>query len=111
MEEHLVQLLAATQSSNDNDRRQAELNLNQAKTNPDFPLALARIGGHASLPIEVRQSALSGLRMFVETNWNPDEPEEPVIPISEQTKEHLRAMLLELVLSPEDQRKIKTAAR
>jgi hypothetical protein len=114
MEDHLVSLLTAAQSSNGNERRQAELTLKQAKTNDEFPLALARIAGHASVPIEVRQAALSTLRLFIEANWNPedlDDSEEPIIHISEPTREHLKAMLLELVLSTEDERKIKTAAR
>lgn len=113
MEDHLVGLLTAAQSSDGNERRQAELTLKQAKTNDEFPLALARIGGHTSVPTEVRQAALSMLRLFIEANWNPEDSdsEEPIIQISESTKEHLKAMLLELVLSAEDERKIKTAAR
>lgn len=111
MEEHLVQLLANTQLSAAGPRRQAELDLSQAKQNPEFPLALARIGAHTNLPTEIRQSALSTLRKFAEENWSPDDYEQQRYPIADSTKDQLRSMMLELVLNTEVERKVKTAAR
>jgi hypothetical protein len=111
MEEHLVQLLANTQLSAAGPRRQAELDLNQAKQNPEYPLALARIGAHTNAPTEIRQSALSTLRKFVEDNWSPDDYEQQRFPIADPTKDQLRSMMLELVLNTEVERKVKTAAR
>jgi hypothetical protein len=111
MEEHLAQLLANTQLPADGPRRQAELDLNQAKKNPEFPLALARIGAHTNAPTEIRQSALSTLRKFVEANWSPDDFEQHHTSIPDQTKDQLRSMMLELALNTEVERKVKTAAR
>ncbi|KAL1868216.1 hypothetical protein VTK73DRAFT_3809 [Phialemonium thermophilum] len=110
MEEHFVQLLANTQLPAEGPRKQAELDLIHAKTNPDFPLILARIGVHASAPTDIRQAALSYLRKFIEENWNPDTPDAAHIPIADTVKDQLRTMMLELVLNPEDERKVKTAA-
>jgi hypothetical protein len=114
MDEHLAQLLAKTHDKSEGPRKQAELDLLHAQPNPEFPLSLARIGAHTGVPIEIRQSALTYLRKFIETNWGPDEDEDggvPQIPIPEPTKDHLRNAMLELVLSPEDERKVKVAAR
>ncbi|KAB5540361.1 armadillo-type protein [Coniochaeta sp. 2T2.1] len=110
MEEQLVQLLATTQLSAAGPRQQAELDLNRAKQNPEFPLALARIGAHTTIPTEIRQSALSTLRKFVENNWSPDDYDEQRFPIADATKDQLRSMMLELVLNTEVERKVKTAA-
>lgn len=105
-----MQLLANTQLSAAGPRRQAELDLSQAKQNPEFPLALARIGAHTNLPTEIRQSALSTLRKFAEENWSPDDYEQQRYPIADSTKDQLRSMMLELVLNTEVERKVKTAA-
>ncbi|KAK0636657.1 armadillo-type protein [Bombardia bombarda] len=110
MDEQLVQLLANTQLPQDGPRKQAELDLNHARSNPDFPLALARIGCHTSAPIEIRQSALSYLRKFIEDNWSPEGDDGVHIPIPDPVKDQLRHIILELVLSPEDERKVKVAA-
>ncbi|KAK4237357.1 hypothetical protein C8A03DRAFT_34686 [Achaetomium macrosporum] len=111
MDEHLAQLLAKTHDKSEGPRKQAELDLLHAQPNPEFPLSLARIGAHTGVPIEIRQSALTYLRKFVEKNWGPDEDGGvPQIPIPESTKDHLRNAILELVLSPEDERKVKVAA-
>ncbi|KAK3378686.1 armadillo-type protein [Lasiosphaeria ovina] len=111
MEEHLVQLLASTQLALEAPRRQAELELERARNNPDFPLSLARIGAHVEAPVEIRQSALTVLRKFLEENWSPDGGDGPHIPIPDQVKDQLRHIVLELVLSPgEEQRKVKLAA-
>ena len=111
MDESLVQLLAKTHLPQEGPRKQAEIDLLRARTNPDFPLALARIGCHTAAPVEIRQSALTTLRRFVEENWSPEGTDGPHIPIADQTKDHLRNAILELVLSPEDERKVKLGAR
>lgn len=111
MDEHLAQLLANTQDKHEGPRKQAELDLLHAQTNPEFPLSLARIGAHTAAPIEIRQSALTYLRKFIERNWAPEGDGELHIPIPDPTKDQLRNVILELVLSPEDERKVKVAAR
>ncbi|KAL2153664.1 hypothetical protein VTH82DRAFT_4819 [Thermothelomyces myriococcoides] len=111
MDEHLAQLLANTQDKNEGPRKQAELDLLHAQRNPEFPLSLARIGVHTGAPVQIRQSALTYLRKFIEKNWAPDDAASgPQIPIEESTKDYLRNVILELVLSPEDERKVKVAA-
>jgi hypothetical protein len=111
MDEHLARLLASTQDKQEGPRKQAELDLLHAQSNPEFPLSLARIGIHTAAPVEIRQSALTYLRKFIEKNWSPESNGAPHIPIPDSTKDHLRNVILELVLSPEDERKVKVAAR
>ncbi|KAK0715505.1 armadillo-type protein [Lasiosphaeris hirsuta] len=110
MEEHLVRLLANTQLPQEGPRKQAELDLVHARTNADFPLALASIGRTQTYPIEIRQAALSCLRKFIEENWSPEGGDGPHIPIPDPVKDQLRGVLLELVLSSEEERKVKLAA-
>ncbi|KAK3352709.1 armadillo-type protein [Lasiosphaeria hispida] len=109
MEAHLARLLANTQLPDDGPRKQAELDLVHARASPDFPLTLAHIG-QAQAPIEIRQAALSVLRKFIEENWSPEGGDGPHIPISDPVKDQLRGVLLDLVLSPEEERKVKLAA-
>jgi len=111
MDAQLVQLLANTQLPQEGPRKQAELDLIRAKTNLDFPLALGRIGGNTALPVEIRQSALTTLRKFIEESWSPEGSDGVHVPISLETKAQLRQGILELVLSTEDERKVKVAAR
>ena len=112
MDEHLAQLLANTQEKNEGVRKQAELDLLHTQRNPEFPLSLIRIGAHSSVPVQIRQSALTYLRKFIEKNWAPDDAGSgPQVPVSEETKDYLRNAVLELVLSQEDERKVKVAAR
>lgn len=113
MEDQLAQLLANTQLSQEEPRKRAELDLKHAQTNPVFPVALANIAAHGSVSTEIRQAALTYLRRFIEYNWaeENDEDEGPQIPIPESTKEQLRQKLLELALSDEQDRKVKSSVR
>lgn len=110
-DEHFARLLASTQDKREGPRKQAELDLLHSETNTEFPLSLARIGANTAVPVEIRQSALTYLRKFIEKNWSPDGSNSPVVLIGDATKNQLRNMTLELVLSPEDERKVKVAAR
>ncbi|KAI0017607.1 armadillo-type protein [Xylariomycetidae sp. FL0641] len=109
MEDQLVQVLANTQVPAEGPRRQAEEELRNAQTNPAYPLSLANIGCHTSVALEVRQAALSTLRLFIQDNWNDDDNTVPYIPIADNVKDQIRPMILGLALSDED-RKIKSAA-
>lgn len=113
MEDQLVQLLANTQLAAENPRKQAELDLKHAELNPVFPVSLANIAAHTSISTEIRQSALTVLRRFIEHNWSQDSDDSdgPRIPISDTTKDQLRPKLLDLALSNEDDRKVKASAR
>jgi hypothetical protein len=112
MDEQLAQLLANTHQAQEGVRKQAELDLLQAQRNPEFPLSLARIGAHTGVPLEIRQSSLTYLHNSIRKNWAPDDAGSgPQIHISDETKDYLRNAVLELVLSPEDERRIKVAAR
>jgi hypothetical protein len=112
MEDQLAQLLANTQLPDQAPRQAAEIEIKRAQTNPAFPISLARIGAHSSIDTSVRQSALSTLRLFIEKNWSVEElDEEPQISISDEAREILKQTLLEVALSPEEDRKVKIAAR
>ena len=113
MEDQLLQILADTHLSAEGPRKQAELHLQHAQTNPAFPSSLAAIASHGFVSLDIRQSALLVLRTFVERNWAPvDEDGNPaVVQIEESTKEVVRVQVLELATSNEANRKIKSAAR
>lgn len=112
MEEHLLQLLSDTHSSQETPRKAAEHQLSTATENPAFPGSLAAIASHASVAPEIRQSALLVLRTFVEKNWSGvGEDGELAVQIDESVKEGLRGGLLELATSGDADRKIRSAAR
>lgn len=113
MEDQLAQLLANTQLPQEEPRKRAELDLKHAQTTPAFPVALANIAAHSSISTEIRQAALTYLRRFIENNWSEDSEEEdgPQIPIPDATKDELRHKLLELALSDETDRKVKSSVR
>lgn len=110
MEDQLIQVLSNTQSSAEGLRKQAELDLKHAQTNPAYPLSLANIASHTSIAIDIRQAALSSLRQFIERNWSGESDEGAVIPVADAVKDQIRPVVLELALSSDDERKIKTAA-
>src|SRR3954451_5629886 len=93
MDDQLLQLLADTQLSAEGPRKQAELQLLLAQSNPAFPSSLSAIASHSSVAPEIRQSALSVLRGFVEKNWGglDEDGNGPANPIADATKEQLRA--------------------
>lgn len=113
MEDQLAQLLANTQLPQDEPRKRAELDLKHAQSTPAFPVALANIAAHNSISTEIRQAALTYLRRFIEHNWAEDseEDEGPQIPIPDSTKDQLRHKLLDLALSDESDRKVKSSVR
>lgn len=111
-EEQLLQLLADTQSSAQLPRARAEALLLQYERDEVYPINLSAIASHTSVPLNVRQSALSILRLFVEKNWSGvNEDDEPVIHIPEASKQLLRVQMLELATNSDSDRKIRGLAR
>ncbi|KAK7403980.1 hypothetical protein QQX98_010261 [Neonectria punicea] len=111
MEDQLVQLLANTQLPDQAPRQQAEIELKHACANPAFPLSLANVAAHTSIDTAIRQSALTNLRLFIEKNWSTEDPDgEPQIPIADEVRGQLKQTLLDLSLSPEEDRKVKISA-
>lgn len=110
MEDQLVQVLANTQLAAEGPRKQAELDLKHATRNPVYPISLTNIARHSSVSVEVRQSALSALRLFIERNWSGEGDDGPTIPIADSVKDQIRPLVLDLALNSEDDKKIKTAA-
>lgn len=112
MEDQLVQLLANTQLPDQAPRQQAEIELKRARSNPAFPLSLANVAAHTSIDTSIRQAALTNLRLFIEKNWSAEEDDsEPQIPIADESRGQLKQTLLDLALSPEEDRKVKISAR
>lgn len=112
MEEMLAQLLASTMLPDQQPRQQAELELKRARTNPAFPVCLANIASHASFDVAIRQAALSNLRLFVEANWAKDDAsDDPQIPISDDARQHVKQVLLDLAIGHDEDRKVKTQSR
>lgn len=112
MDDELIQVLTNTQSREQPVRQQAELALHHAKSNPAFPVSLASVAAHTAVDTALRQSALTSLRQFIEANWNPEDGYgDPPVAISDEAKGQLRSILLELTLSPEENRKVKISSR
>ena len=112
MEDQLVQVLANTQKPERAIRQQAESELKNAQADPRFAVYLSNIASHTSVDTNIRQSALTTLRLFIEKNWAIDPHSDvPQIPIADDTRETIRQSLLDLCLSPEDDRKVKISAR
>lgn len=112
MEQELLPLLADTQSPAADARKAAELRLLRLYTNEAFPLSLAAIASHNSVPANLRQSALSVLRTFIQAAWSPllDEFKGQVL-INDANKVQIRRVLLELATTADvSERKVKSAA-
>ncbi len=111
MEEQLVRLLTETQSAQETARKNAEWQLKQQHSNPDFPIALVSVGAHSNVPVAIRQAALLYLKTFVLASWSTqfDEFTGPLY-ADEGKKAQIRQSLLDLAVSGHDERKIKSAA-
>jgi hypothetical protein len=112
MEQELLQLLADTQSPVPTTRKSAELRLLNLYADESFPLSLASIASHSSIPVPLRQSALLILRTFITSAWSPnlDEFKGQVL-INDTNKAHLRRVLLDLATAAADgDRKVKASA-
>ncbi|XHG04435.1 hypothetical protein AWENTII_007703 [Aspergillus wentii] len=112
MEQELLTLLADTQSPAADTRKAAELHLLRLYSNENFPLSLAAIASHDSVPTNLRQSALSVLRTFIATAWSPQLDEfKGQILISDANKTSIRQALLQLATTAEiPERKVKSSA-
>ncbi|KAJ5811632.1 hypothetical protein N7474_007933 [Penicillium riverlandense] len=112
MEQQLLSLLADTQSPATDTRKSAEQQLAQLYTNESFPVSLTAIASHDSVPVNLRQSALSVLRTFIAAAWSPalDEFKGQVL-VNDTNKAHIRRALLELATTTEtSERKVKSSA-
>lgn len=112
MEQELLPLLADSLASAADTRKSAELHLLRSYSNESFPLSLAAIASHDSVPTNLRQSALSVLRTFIAAAWSPhlDEFKGQVL-VNDANKSHIRRVLLELATTADSpDRKVKSAA-
>ncbi|KAF2723901.1 ARM repeat-containing protein [Polychaeton citri CBS 116435] len=111
MKEELVRLLSDTQSPAESTRRNAEWQLKQQYGNPDFPLGLCSVGTHSDVSTDIRQAALLYLKIWVLACWSPQFDEfDGLYFADEGRKAQVRQSLLDLALSGNDERKIKSAA-
>ncbi|CAK7263999.1 hypothetical protein SEPCBS119000_000776 [Sporothrix epigloea] len=120
--DEIVRLLSDTQLAEEEPRKRAELELKSAQTNPAFPGSLAAVAANSTYPTQIRQSALTVLRQFIQRNWtsdgDDDEDDEddeadagrPQIPIADTVKQQLRVQLLELATRDENDRLVKSSA-
>ena len=112
MEDHLAQLLAATQSSAPGPRQQAEENLQQLYANEELPLSLATLASRDTVHLATRQAALLNLKNYVLAAWSPefDEYKGQVL-LGDDTKSRVRDILLELSTTESGvDRKVQSAA-
>lgn len=111
MDDQVIPLLAATQSSAAAPRQQAEASLEQLYANPSFPISLASIASHTSVDLSVRQSALFVLKNYVLASWHPEFDEfKGQVLLDDESKSRLRSILLELATSDGVDRRVQLAA-
>lgn len=112
MEQELLSLLADTQSPRADTRKGAELRLKSLHADESFPISLTAIASHESVPVNLRQSALSVLRTFIGAGWssNLDEFKGQIL-VNDVNKAQIRRVLLELATTVETpERKVKASA-
>ncbi|CAK7564867.1 MAG: hypothetical protein SEPTF4163_002770 [Sporothrix epigloea] len=119
--DEIVRLLSNTQLPDEEPRKRAELELKSAQTNPAFPGTLTAVAATSTYPTQIRQSALTVLRQFIQRNWtsdgtgdddgddDDDDVGRPRIPISDTVKQQLRIQLLELATRDENDRLVKSS--
>lgn len=106
-----MRLLTETQSAQEGPRKNAEWQLKQQYGNPDFPLGLTSIGAHGDVPVNTRQASLLYLKTFVQACWSPQFDEfNGQLYADDGRKAQIRQSLLNLALSGNDERKVKSAA-
>ncbi|CAG7957307.1 unnamed protein product [Penicillium salamii] len=111
MEQQLLSLLADTQAAKSDTRKSAELQLKSLYAHESFPSSLTAIASHASVPVNLRQSALSVLRTFISAAWSPilDDFKGQVL-INDANKANVRQALLVLATNDIPERKVKNSA-
>ena len=111
MDQHVLELLQATQSPNDGLRKDAESQLEQLYTNEAFAISLVSTAAEKSNLPNLRQSSLLVLKAFILKAWSPslDDFGGQVL-ISDANKEQLRRALLTIVVNGDDDRKVTSAA-
>jgi hypothetical protein len=111
MEQQLIQLFNETQSNHEPTRQNAEWQLKQLYSNPDFPLSLIAIGAHVEVPLEVRQASLLYLKTFVLACWSTELDDFTGPYFADDAKRaEIRQRLLDLALSGNNERKVESAA-
>ncbi|EMD61712.1 hypothetical protein COCSADRAFT_234694 [Bipolaris sorokiniana ND90Pr] len=111
MEDQLVQLLSATQTAQEDTRKQAEQQLLSLYGHQELPLGLIGISCHESVPLNIRQAALLYLKNLVLAGWSDSlEGWKGQVLITDENKAILRQQLLALATSDQIDRKLKAAA-
>lgn len=114
MEEQVAQLLAATQTASEAPRKQAEQQLQSLWTHPEYAPGLVAIASHDSVPLNIRQAALASLRQFVTSMWSAQFDEfkgqQGDVLVQDDIKVRIREGLLDLALSDQQDRKVKSMA-
>lgn len=111
MEAEVLRLLTDAQSPQETPRRQAEAHLRVLNDNENFGPCLLSIASQTSLPLAVRQGALSYCKIYLQHVWSSsfDEYEGHAI-LGEPIKQDIRQTILNLATSPANDRKIRVAA-
>jgi len=106
-----VRLLTETQAAQEGPRKNAEWQLKQQYSNPDFPLGLLSVGAHVEVPVNIRQAALLYLKTWVQACWSDGFDEfNGQLYADGARRAQIRQALLDLALNGHDERKVKSAA-
>jgi len=103
--------LSATLASDAAVRKDAERQLSDLSASEGFPSSLISIASHASIPRDLRQSALFSLKRLVLKSWSPlIEELDGKSAINDTTKDQIRQSLLSLATSSDGEGKVVRAA-
>lgn len=111
MEDRVLAALSATLASDAAVRKDAERQLSDLSASEGFPSSLISIASHASIPRDLRQSALFSLKRLVLKSWSPlIEEFDGKSAINDTTKDRIRQSLLSLATSSDGEGKVVRAA-
>ncbi|KAK9463502.1 armadillo-type protein [Lipomyces oligophaga] len=104
MDDQIIEFLNATQSSNQNIRISAELELQnqyESTNGSQLAISLLRAAGEDKYPVALRQSALLILKLTISRKWSLQFNKFIAPAVPESTKEIIRHELLQIVQSDE----------
>ncbi|CAG8526480.1 11131_t:CDS:10 [Ambispora gerdemannii] len=105
MDTHTIyQLFSASYHSDRNIRKQAELQIKQVETTPEFFSIILQLMGSEELELGARQAAAIYLKNRIRKSWNVDGETQSggAIPISTNDREMFKRMILQILVNAQN---------
>ncbi|CAG8569447.1 9240_t:CDS:10 [Ambispora leptoticha] len=100
----IYQLFSASYHSDRNIRKQAELQIKQVETTPEFFPILIQLVGSEELELGARQAIAIYLKNRIRKSWNTDSETQSssAIPISKDDRETFKRMILQILVNTQN---------